>query len=811
MVEESKNSGSLPDSELFFKTVTALLGQAARHLGEGMLIQDLAGGLTFLNEKGERILGWQQQALLGASVHDRIHHQVPAGEPIPTANCPVLQYIHRGETHRTEQDVFVHHDGHLVPVATTTSPLITENGAITGAITVFQELGKHKEIAQEIKQASDILLETARLKSEFLANMSHEIRTPINGVIGMTDLLLGTKLNKEQKYLAKTARESAQALLTIVNDILDFSRLEAGKLGIEAVKFSPLKVVEEVSGLLGSQAQKKGIDIFTDVSAKIPLFLQGDPARLRQVLLILVGNGIKFTKKGEVVVRARLEERSNTRIIIRFSVIDTGIGIPKSARHRLFLPFTQVDGSSKRPFGGTGLGLSIASRLVELMGGEIGFQNKKGKGSIFWFSIPLSRCHDPAEEQPLPPPTQLKGVKVLVVDPQLTGQTILLNHLLGWQMKGTAVENPQEALTFLRHETQTPQPCSLVLVSSAIPMVEAMPLARTISQDPQLAPISLVLLTGIEDKKSLEEARRAGFVTHIPKPLQREQLLKCLLTLHNPHFFSDSPPETALPPPTHSPGHPEGGQPILLAESNSVMQKVSQTQLSRLGYAVHTVPNGAEAVQSAQNASYCLILMDCRMPVMDGFMATQTIRASEKAGKHPPIIGMSARSMESDREQCLASGMDDMLAKPLQMDRLAAMLKKWLPLPQNRITTPSRPPVTDDPPSPTNPTQPPPDKSGGGDNGPEKTGKTFLETTTNRLAMMAVDLEKKNGSSLAERAQKLYLESTRMGEMGFSALSRRLEAYALVRNWGQCRTFLEKIVAELEQRKNPSPTTVASN
>ncbi|MBF0584123.1 MAG: response regulator, partial [Magnetococcales bacterium] len=653
----------------------------------------------------ERILGWKQEELLGSVAHFKIHYQSKTAPLVPLESCPAHKTIQDGQVYHVENDTFVHRDGRLLPVSMTVSPL-WENGHMVGSVTVFKELASHQDLAREIKQAQDIALETARLKAEFLSNMSHEIRTPIHGIIGLNALLLDSKLNKEQRELSAAARDSAQALLTIVNDILDFSRIESGKLEIRSEEFRPAKIVEEVAGLVMPQAQGKNIQLQLDHSNRIPPLLLGDPARIRQVLLNLVGNAVKFTKKGEVSIRVRMEKKTKSQVTLRYSVTDTGIGISKADQHRLFQPFVQVDGSSTRPYGGTGLGLSIASRLVELMGGQIGYEGRKEKGSLFWFSIPLARTSTAEMDSRVTlTSTSLQGVKILIVDPQQTSQTVLLNELLHWKMKATSVESAEEILAYLKQEAATGIPCHLVLVSHPrqadnTPIIEHFAMVRALSQNPELPPVRFLLLTGEDDKKYLEDARQAGYCVILPKPVQRDRLLESLLVLVQSESEQDlqSPATDARPYPasvqasvlpqirraTPHPSRAPATAPaidhrILLAEDNAVIQKALQIQLHRLGYAVHTVANGREAVSFMRRESCSLILMDCHMPVMDGYQAAQSIRNLSNNQPHIPIIGMVARTVRGEQERCLEFGMDDVLSKPVQLESLKALLARCLP------------------------------------------------------------------------------------------------------------------------------------
>ncbi len=753
-----------------------ILRQMTHHLEEGLYILDQAGHIIFINAVGEKLLGWQQKDLLGQNPHTLFHHMNAGGKCLPNEICPILLCIQRGETFRSEEDIFIHQNGQLIPVSIIASAII-ENEEMIGSFTLFTNLNLRKQSEREIKQARDIALETARLKSEFLANMSHEIRTPINGVIGMTDLLLDTKLNKEQKELANTLKESAQALLTVVSDILDFSSLEAGKMETMATPFSPLKVVEDVAELLASQTQPKNLDLLIDVSPKLPNILLGDPARLRQILMNLVGNAIKFTKKGEVVIRARLTEKTKTPLMVRFSVTDTGIGIPKSSWHRLFKPFSQVDGSSTRPYGGMGLGLSIANRLVELMGGEMGMTSKRGKGSTFWFTVPFPLSKE-AELPATLTTTPLNGIKALVIDPRQTSQTILLNHLLNWNMKCAAVESPDEALAYLQHEAQAGAPCDIVLLAATPISLEAcLALGRKITEDPALPPVGLVLITGIHEKQWFDEARKVGFLAHLTKPLHRHQLLDRLLSLINPEpilepdpITTDSKPLASLAPTTTLKADTPCNQMILLAEDNAVNQKVAQMQINRLGYSVHTVANGKDAIQAIQSGAYVMILMDCHMPIINGLQATHTIRQLENAEKKPrtPIIALTSNPLPSDVQRCLDHGMDDTLNKPIHIEDLASTLDKWLPnRPNNLISTTETNNNQDLPPISIDHL-----KTNFGDD-PKiimEIINTYLSSAKMMIAKLKKNLKNKNANPIEESAHELKGASANMGALHMSKL-----------------------------------------
>ncbi|MEO5376282.1 MAG: response regulator [Magnetococcus sp. DMHC-6] len=683
--------------------IDLLFPQLAQHLDEALLILDAAGRLTLINPAGEKLLGWQREELIGKPFYGIIHCQNRGSDCLEGGGkCTVLQCLNKGETIRVEKDVFTHRNGHLIPVSFIAAPL-WESGRIVGSVTIFKDGSEKLRIQQEIKQARDLAWEASRLKSEFLTNMSHEVRTPMNGIIGMTDLLMDTKLSKEQKEFATTIKDSAQALLTIITDILDLSMISAGKMEIQHLDFKPLDVVEGVAEALASQAQQKNLDIMGVVSNKIPTVLRGDPSRLRQMLLNLAGNAVKFTKKGEVVIRATLENKTKSGAIIRFAVTDTGIGIHRLDKDKLFQPFSQLDGSSTRTFGGAGLGLSITQRLVELMGGEIGVESKKGKGSTFWFTVPLDRSPK-GEEDPLPISTQaisqLHGAKVLLVDRNPTSQTILMNHLLGWNIQATAVESHTEALALLKHESDVGYPFDLVIVDYSTVREGHVELGHLVLEDPKLSPTGLILVTFQNDKKIYNEAQAVGYIAHLTKPLQRKRLQYCLLEiLHGDSSTlsqEESPLEPELSVSTETLSELALPEPtLLLAEDNVVNQKVAQGLLNKLGVSVRTVVNGIEALRAMQTTRFSLVLMDCQMPVMDGYQATRAIREKEaNEAEKTPIIALTADSLPEDRNRCFNAGMDDFLTKPLNLENLSKVLYKWIPNLKQYPLRPS-PPVSD--------------------------------------------------------------------------------------------------------------------
>jgi len=576
--------------------------------------------------------------------------------------------------------------------ASTTKLVRTDGeGNVVGTFGISRDITERKRADQELRETNAALEEAMgravklaaeadtanQAKSEFLANMSHEIRTPMNGVIGMIGLLLDTELDDEQRHYAETVRASGESLLALLNDILDFSKIEAGSVELEMLDFDMRALLDDFAAMPAMRAHEKGLEFICAVAPDVPAHLSGDPGRLRQVLLNLAGNALKFTGQGEISVRAGLVAETDTDVVVRFSVKDTGIGIPVEKQERVFQKFTQADASTTRRYGGTGLGLAISKRLVELMGGEIGLVSEEGHGSEFWFTVRLEKQ---AERERTPVAlAEIGGAHVLVVDDNATNREVLAAQLKAWGVRPDEATDGPSALLALARARDAGDPFAAAIVDMQMPDMDGAGLARAIKADDGLKHTRLVLMTSLGRRGDARQMEEIGFAAYLVKPARQSDLFDSLSAV-----LASAPASHAAQRIVTRHAVREmhrGAVRILLAEDNITNQQVALGILKKLGLRADAVADGSEAVRSLETIPYDLVLMDVQMPEMDGFEATRRIRdpGSAVLNHAVPIIAMTAHAMQGDRERCLDAGMDDYVTKPISHEALADALDRWLP------------------------------------------------------------------------------------------------------------------------------------
>ncbi|MBK9926893.1 MAG: PAS domain S-box protein [Anaerolineales bacterium] len=637
-----------------------------------IVVLDNDENIVSSNPAFETLYGFTNEEIIGSNLNSLITNDESRQEADQYTRDAMTKTVHAiGKRQRK--------DGSSVHVEIFGVPVIID-GKKEGAFAMYHDITELDKARADAEAAS-------RTKSEFLANMSHEIRTPMNGVIGMLELALDTPLTAEQTDYLQTSLHSAEALLTLLNDILDFSKIEAGRLELETINFNLRNVVEDVTYTLAKRAQDKGLEVVCLIHPDLASDLKGDPGRLRQILVNLLGNAIKFMHFGEIVVQAEPIEETSTHANIRFAVNDTGIGIPSERLAAIFDRFTQADGSTTRQYGGTGLGLTISKQLATAMGGKIGVESKPGVGSIFWFEIRFAKqVHEKRTTAPLAlKPVNLMQARFLIVDDNQTNRIVLTKNVEALGSRVDSVASGAKALEVLRNAHRKGDPYHFVLLDMQMPGMDGEQLARAIKSDPSIKNVKILILTSMGQRGDVGRLEALGVSGYLLKPVKQQMLFDAVIAVwNNPEEESSNLVTRHTLSETR-----KLGLRLLLAEDNTINQKLAMVLLQKAGYSVDAVGNGAQAFEKAKANQYSAILMDVQMPELDGLEATHLIREWEKdTGQHIPIIAMTAHAMAGDRERCLDAGMDDYVSKPLDPKVLFSALDRWTQSNSNMMDEP---------------------------------------------------------------------------------------------------------------------------
>jgi PAS domain S-box-containing protein len=636
---------------------------------------DDSGRMCYVNEAATRHFGAPREEILTWHIPDWDPEFTVDAVPQLLETIEKVQRLHLKSRHRIA-------DGSIVPVEITVNYWRSPEGR-RFAFGWFSNITIRLAFEEELRNAKVQAQAASKAKSEFLANMSHEVRTPMNGVIGMTGLLLNTALTEEQRRYAESVKSSGESLLGIINDILDFSKIEAGKLDFSRLDFDLGLLLDDFASSLALRANDKGLELLYETASEVPLLLKGDPGRLRQVLTNLTGNAIKFTDAGEVVVSVSVESEDENTVCLRFSVRDTGIGIPKDKLGTLFDVFTQADASITRHYGGTGLGLAISKQLAEMMGGSIGVISEVGRGSTFHFTARFLKQLGDTKREPQVP-SSLRGVRALIVDDNATNSGILSAQMGSWGMRTSSVSGGMTALSLLDQALEDGDPFRLVIIDMRMPGLDGLSLGRRIRENQRLKEVRMVMLTAVGVQSDAKVLAEVGFSGSINKPVRHLELLDVLsLALSTKEASVRSivtHPVAREAPPNFSARKVR----ILLVEDNITNQQVLLGILQKMGLTADAVTDGLEAVKVLEKVPYDLVFMDIQMPEMDGYEATRRIRKRENEENRKnirrtiPIIALTAHAMAGDREKCLAAGMDDYLSKPVKPSEVAAVVSRWL-------------------------------------------------------------------------------------------------------------------------------------
>jgi len=649
------------------RTQRAFLRQVIDILPSFVFVKDRQGRYTLVNQAHAKGYGRSVEDMIGKT----------AGEISPHKEWVEALARSDGEVVETLQELYVPEEaftdvaGEVHWLQTVKRPIVSEGGEVQ-VLGVAVDITQRKKIEEELRAAKVAAEAASHAKSEFVANMSHEIRTPMNGIIGMTELVLSTDLTAEQREFLSLVRSSAESLLVILNDILDYSKIEAGKMVLSAVRFGLAELVGEAMKSMAVTAHRKGLELALDIDPEVPATVVGDPVRFRQVLLNLTGNAIKFTERGEVTVQVRVTEREQSGLKLQVSVRDTGIGIPPEKQGRLFQAFEQADSSTTRQYGGTGLGLVISARIVRLMGGEIWMESAPGAGSVFHFTSRMEPAPALENETGTVPVEDLSGVRVLIVDDNATNLRILERATRQWRMRPGMAGSGFDGLALLEQSAAAGEPFRLILLDEQMPGMDGFEMIERIRAHPSWRAATILMLTSTGQSTSAERCRELGVEAYLVKPIATAELQLSI------RKALGGPQKKAAPVAAPEAGPPQRSLRILVAEDNPVNQKLAFAMLRKMGHRVTLASNGAEACVTFDRDLFDLVLMDVQMPEVDGFEATRRMRQREReTGIHVPIVAMTAHAMSGDRERCLDAGMDDHITKPISRKVLEETVTRY--------------------------------------------------------------------------------------------------------------------------------------
>ncbi len=678
--------------------------------GEGIFGINLQGIITFANPSAAALLDYNISELVGSNSHDLIHPKRPDGSPCAVASCPVYGAIHDGQVHHLETEEFHAKNGVSFPVEFVSTPIL-ENGKLKGAVVSFNDITVRKKIMRELEEARDQALSAAKAKSEFLATMSHEIRTPMNAIIGMSELLSECEIDSESKNYVEILKRNGESLLNLINDILDLSKVESGQLSLDIQELQPRAVLENVMELMSVKAHQKGLELIHRVSSSVPHAILADAHRLRQVLVNLIGNAVKFTEKGEIILDMNCEklparEKNSQRVRLQFSVKDTGIGISKEKLGSIFDAFTQADSSTTRKYGGTGLGLSISKKIVECMGGKIWVESELGRGTIFYFNVEVETSNKSdfevleTEHQKLATPSNLRGTRILIVDDNETNRLVLYEMLNSFGASITSVESGFRGLEELRHGVQVNCPYELILLDCRMPQMDGFEFAEMVKRDHRFDNVTIMMLTSDNRNGDITRCQKVGIDSYLIKPIRKQELLKTVDEVLAKKKRYERPKETSevVNPLTVKPFRADVSQEtsatkvedgvvhILLVEDNLDNRLLIQSYLKKSPCVLDEAHNGLEAIEKYKAQKYDVVFMDIHMPIMDGYTATKAMREWERtqnghsspaSKSETPIIALSASVLKEDIEKSFAAGCTDHISKPVKKEVILNIVSEY--------------------------------------------------------------------------------------------------------------------------------------